>query len=331
MKQHVATFANFVCRFGKDKVLLDYAKDIVLPAFFDDTLIRTYGTKTQFFFYEMELNEIQNDDSGVILGVSGRFIKNTQLTREQIFDPEKGIIADEASLQSSPSAFFLLILNNHRLIYFPETAHAPDLKMFRSTAFDFIKRKHKAFIDKLHEELNNAGQRTTKKELYEAHPYPTLEIIPVSGDEEVENFVRRYGKLTKLEIRLIATNDEIDGSKLFSEVRERLSTLDPNDARILASDAKDGLDIEAAISIISDATETDNHEIKLSGKDQDGNTLIGDNHEFNITTKIDPVPATRADKVRRLFESFTTLLTNGSIKIGAAAGDVSKKLISLIG
>ena len=54
MRQHVASFANFVCRFGDEKVLLDYAKDIVLPAFFDDTFVRSYG-RTHFFFYETEL------------------------------------------------------------------------------------------------------------------------------------------------------------------------------------------------------------------------------------------------------------------------------------
>src|ERR1700723_2454744 len=138
MRQHAATFANFICRFGDQKVLLDYAKEIVLPAFFDDTYIRSYGKKAQFFFHEVEQVVLNGDKENPILGISGRFIKNTYLTREQIFDPEKGIVLDPANIQSSPSAFFLLILNNHRLIYFPETAHAPDLKTFRATLYDFI-------------------------------------------------------------------------------------------------------------------------------------------------------------------------------------------------
>jgi hypothetical protein len=154
MRQYVATFANFVCKFGEEKALLDYAKEIVLPAFFDDTYIRSYGKKAQFFFYEVQQVVLNEDKDNPILGIAGRFIKNTYLAREQIFDPEKGIVADAASIQSSPSASFLLILNNHRLVYFPETAHAPDLITFRATALDFIKRKHKAFVGRLYEDLN---------------------------------------------------------------------------------------------------------------------------------------------------------------------------------
>jgi hypothetical protein len=47
-------FANFLCRFGADKVLLDYLEEIILPAFIDDTLIRTYGREnpSEYLFYE---------------------------------------------------------------------------------------------------------------------------------------------------------------------------------------------------------------------------------------------------------------------------------------
>ena len=95
MRQHVAAFANFVCRFGDERVLLDYATEIVRPAFFDDTLIRTYG-KSHFFFYEAELVKLADDKNKPVVGIAGRFVQNTLLTREQIFDEKRGIIHDEA-------------------------------------------------------------------------------------------------------------------------------------------------------------------------------------------------------------------------------------------
>jgi len=132
MRQHSAAFANFICKFG-DKNLLDYAEEVVIPAFTRDTYVRSFGDRTHYHFYEVELLNLAEQGKYPIWVLAGRFIKDTELRREQIFDEEKGLIKDEQSMQSAPSAFFILILNNHRLIYFPETAHAPDLSAFKST------------------------------------------------------------------------------------------------------------------------------------------------------------------------------------------------------
>ena len=51
MRQHNAAFANFICRFGSEKVLLDYAEQIVLPAFTDDTMIRSFGKGRTYYFF----------------------------------------------------------------------------------------------------------------------------------------------------------------------------------------------------------------------------------------------------------------------------------------
>lgn len=194
MRRHVASFANFVCRFGDEKVLLDYAEDIVIPAFVDNTLIRSFG-RTHFFFYQAKLVILDDDTKRPVIGIAGRFIKNTQLTREQIFDPKKGLIHDEASMPSAPSAHFVLILNNHRLIYFPETAHAPDLNAFRATVLSFIRQKHQAFIDQMYQGHAAVHEKVAKTLLIADNPPPTLEVIPIAGYEAIESFVRRYGVL----------------------------------------------------------------------------------------------------------------------------------------
>ena len=36
MSRHLE-FANFLCHFGRDKVMIDYLTEIVVPAFTDDT------------------------------------------------------------------------------------------------------------------------------------------------------------------------------------------------------------------------------------------------------------------------------------------------------
>lgn len=107
MKQKVATFANFVCRFGKEKVLLDYLSQIVVPAFIDDDLIRSYGT-TKYRLHGVRLREFPRRDGEPYFVIMGSFIKIAKLQRDQIFRPSVGIIQDKAEIESAPSAFLFL-------------------------------------------------------------------------------------------------------------------------------------------------------------------------------------------------------------------------------
>ena len=87
-------FANFICHFGPDKVMLDYLTEIVLPSFTDDTLIRQRGQDnvTEYLFYDVHIEKLGKVDRNDILGVFGQFIKNVNLTRTQIFDPSQGLV-----------------------------------------------------------------------------------------------------------------------------------------------------------------------------------------------------------------------------------------------
>lgn len=328
MRQHEASFANFICRFGGHKVLLDYAQEIVLPAFTDDSLVRSYGD-TSYFFHSVEVEVKKDGRAEPLVLLSGHFIKNTKLTREQIFEQDKGIIHDEATLSSAPSAFFVLILNNHRLIYYPSTSHAPSMSNFKSTVMRFLKLKHDRFINGLYEELEQEGQKQTKKKLRETHPAPTLEVIPISGDEQIDAFVRRYELLQKIEFKIVRPNDEIDGGELFDEIREFLDPVEPTDTKLIAR-RSGGFDIEKAIPRIKHATDTDNQEVKLTGKDGDGNKLRGDNHEFKISAPVEPVPPTRKGLVKRLLEVFEGLMSDGAIKTGARDPSVKEKILALV-
>ena len=327
MRQHTANFANFICRFGEERVLLDYAESIVLPAFTDDRLIRTYGS-TRFFVYEAKVEVIDQADEPLVV-FSGRFVKEMNLSREQIFDPEQGIVRSEASIESAPSAFFALILNNHRLVYFPETAYAPDLKNFQSTISSNLKIKHKAFIDKIYNEANENDGSTTKKEILERNPRPTLEIVPISGDGEIEAFIRRYEILKKIEFRIHRTNDEIDAEEIFDDLRGFLNPMKPSDVKMQISN-NNGLDLDEAVPRVQAATETANQDVRLVGLDSNGNKLTGDNHEFKISTPIDPIPPTRKGLLSKLLEAFSSLKDSGVIKTGERAEDVRAKILNLI-
>ena len=86
MSRNQIEFANVLCHFGDDKVLLDYLDEIIVPAFTDDTLVRLRGreTPTVYHFYEVQVEVLDKTVSPPLIGISGRFVKDVNLTRTQI-------------------------------------------------------------------------------------------------------------------------------------------------------------------------------------------------------------------------------------------------------
>lgn len=315
MRTNNATFANFICRFGDGAVLLDYAIEIVIPAFTRDTYVRSYGDTTHYHFYEVEIVILDADSDPPVVGLAGRFIKNTELTRYQIFDQRKGLVQDEQRMPSATSVFFVLILNNHRLIYFPETPHAPDLNVFRTTAQQFMRQRHKEFINELYEELHPGDGSITKKVLNETHPRPSLEIIPLTTAEDIAAFIHRYEILKRIDFRLVRPNDDIDAGEIFEQIRELSAGLNANKTKVTTANPKDGLDIETSIETVTEATERGNQDITLSGTDHDGHKLSGNNEHFQIYAPIDKVPKAKPSLVAKLYEAFTALVESGAIRL----------------
>ena len=316
--------ANLVCRFGSEKVLLDLEEEIVLPSFFDDLMIRTYD-KTSYFFFDVEaVRFVEKDET--IVGIAGRFIKDTTLEREQIFDRKKGLVQDSGSMRSSPSAIFLLILNNHRLIYVKETKDAPSKETFRSTLLNFIRSKHKLFINKQYENYKSDGEKVTKKSLCEKFPTPSLELIPLTSDESIEAFVRNYETLKYIEISLSDRNDEIDDDPFFEQLQKRKDYLGSDKSVIQHRNSK-GLDKEKAISEIGEATAQGNQKVKLNGVDADGDVLRGNNEEFQLRKPLESLNKVPSKAAQKLYDTFKSLIDDGLVKVPPTS-EKAKKIVS---
>jgi hypothetical protein len=315
-------FANFICKFGSDKSLLDYVEDIIIPAFNSST-VRRYGS-TSFFFHQIQLVDLSNDDTPVMC-IAGRFVKQTLLSREQIYDAKAGLIKDTQSIESAPSALFALILNNHKLLYIHETAHAPDLNSFRSTAHQLILNAHKSFINKKYDELNSKDDdepRVTKKALLEEVPHPSVEIIHLSSESTLEQFVKQYKTLTSVEATLVETNDELDMDGLFKDFRTSMYDIGSKKTSIKHHN-KDGLSKDSAITQLNAAASQGNTFINLDGKDSNGDTLKGNNERFKITVPISDISKDVSEAAVSMYESFSELITNGIIKISETSEKVS--------
>ncbi|MGG5812220.1 hypothetical protein [Falsiroseomonas sp. CW058] len=329
MRKQNAVFANFVCHFGSDAVLLDYAREIVVPALTDPALKRTYGPDTVYVIRDAELVRFGEPQSPVV-AVGGRFIKNTVLRRHQVLHPEQGLIPDQQAMASAPSAWFLLVLNNHRLVYLPETPYAPDLVAFEAAARKFISERHKAYIDGLLAAAKERGERTTKAALMREHGRPVIDVVPLSNEASIEAFLKRFSKLQRIEFELVKPNQEIDGSAIWRQWREQNQKLAP-DKTVVRTEKSEGFDLQEAGRQIADAAASGGQRVRLVGRDENDNKIDGDNDSFKVSAPIKDPPKERRALFGRLYQSFVGLMAAGTIRVEQPADDVQAKLRALDG
>jgi hypothetical protein len=313
-------------------VLLDLAEEVILPSFLDQSLLRRYSDTT-YFFYEAQVVEV-GSGTDKKLGIVGRFIKDTTLVREQIYDEEKGLVHDRESIRSSPSAVFLLILNNHKLIYLHETANAPNLQAFRSTTEKFIRQKHRNFIDELYKKKRKeyeAGdsEAITKKALYEEFPRPNINIIPLSSEESFKDFVKRYDILRSVQTKLVQTNDEFDTDAFFSQLREGMDEIGSS-RTTLSHNNKKGLVKEKVLKQLAPLVGQGNTLIMLDGKDSEGDSLKGNNENFKVRVPVEEeLSDNLPDIAKQIYRSFSKLSRRGVVKIADVGSSVIEKIAKL--
>ena len=193
-------FANFTCTFGEKLVLLDMFDDVIYPAFKEKKHSRPIRG-SEYFFLDTQLVKIKDNKGKVNIGVAGKIVKNTKLKREQVFKEGIGIIEDHDELESAPTSMFVLILNNHRLIYVKEVSGAPGMDAFRATCLKFFKNEHKEFIHRVWQHNQDARKNDksikplTKIRLVQKYPYPELRITPLTDGQELNSLLINFLKL----------------------------------------------------------------------------------------------------------------------------------------
>ncbi len=327
MKTNSISFANLICRFGETKVLLDLAREIVLPAFLDHTLLRKSGEDTQYFFYQTELREYQNvfdPDSPVpLLVVHGRFIKNTVLRRTQVFEEEVGLVPNEEAIESAPSAFFVFVLNNHKVIYLPETPHAPALGAFGSTVRAFLRKSHWAYINALHQQSKAADNPIPKKHLLIDFPHPTVDLVPQASKGSIEEFLLTFQTLTRFELQILDTNQELQSSDLYRQIRQVRAELRARKT-MLAHESPAGLDKTQAVEQIHAGAATGNQTIRIVGKSEDGSVVTGNNDNVKLRVPIEDVPDDPRLRAQRLIQVYENQLAQGVLARDAAQPNVEQ-------
>ncbi len=301
--------------------MLDLAEDVVLPAFLSGGS-RKFGDST-YSFRDVSVENFGSRRAPELVLV-GRMVQDTMLIRDQVLvDGE--LVRDHATMPSAPSALFALVMDTHKLIYLPETRSAPGLSAFRATAARLIKDRHRAFIQERHEASKDSGNKVTKRKLLEQYPYPTVEVVALSSDASLEQFISQFRVLQQIRIELVQPNDEIDGSSLVKRMREGKEALGAKNAALVYGNTE-GLSQGSAVDELKPVIEEGNAKVTLSGKDYTGDKLSGNNDAFKLGMPIAEISSNPITAGRELYDVFREKVDAGLLKVKTVRGDVIAKI-----
>ena len=297
---------------------MDLYDEVVHPAFLNEDVWKV--KKGKFFFSDVQVVELCNEDERT-LAIVGRFIRDTVLTRKQRYDRNtKTLIKDEKTLQSSPSSIFVLILNNHRLIYLKETPYAPTVEMFRETCYTFLSRRTRDHAKTLSDDQ--------RKLFLTDYGLPELRITPFTSEESLEKFIKEFSVLNTVKITLKArNNDDIDNADLIDSLHDISESLGSSSTQLLYHNKDEGLNKEKMIEQIRDTTKHTNQLVQLSGLSQENTVLKGDNTNFKIVKSITGINLSDLKKVaNKLFEKVKDLKANNTIKLPSTEKSLQQKI-----
>jgi hypothetical protein len=322
-------FANFICHFGELE-MLDLCEEVVVPAFTDPKYRRSYKD-TSYFFHEVELITIKEEGKHPEPAIAGKFVKDTILQRDQIYEDGK-LVKSPQKLPSAPSSLFVLVLRDHKLLFLPEVSGAPGLESFRSTTEKFLKQAHDSFVrdtmeSLLEQEYPDGADREQKKEVKETvlakYPYPNLEVVSLASEDSFDAFVDRFDKLKAFSIRLLKPNNEINNDGLFLKLRAQSDQLHAASAS-LSYRNPEGL-VKRHVKDYAENALDGNAEVALSGTDKEGRKLSGSNEDFKIQVLIEGIPRAIGQAAQKLYSIFSTYKKSGQVTTGAQVHSVEKE------
>ena len=314
-RQQYLEIANFILRFGDRLKMIDLFEEIVLPAFVGGAE-RAYKD-TRYMFLDVKLVKFEYRGRQYP-AVTGRFVKDTKLKRNQLFDSErKGLVKSEVTLDTAPSSVFALILEGHRLLFVREQSDSPGLDAFRSTIIKFITTNYYDYLDKLYDRAKAnppaGGKRVTRRAIELDIPRPTLELIEVSAEQELREFVDRYKTLKDVRVSLVQTNDEVDNEDFFRQMRIQKNKIG-SEKTTLVHHQKDGLNKAEAVEQLQSAL-NGTAEIRLEGISNEGEKLVGNNEQFKIRVPLGEIGDDVKEAAAGMFTMYMAMIESKRIAV----------------
>ncbi|MFT3783555.1 MAG: hypothetical protein QM790_16195 [Nibricoccus sp.] len=306
--------ANFVCKF-REKNLLDYID--YFAAAMRSPGVRKWGSTT-YLLQGVEFKQITSD--GVTFTVCfGRIVKQMVLRREQIL--VRGVLkAAPGHLDTAPSAIFAIVLENHRLLYTPETQYAPNIHEFAHALKTIVRNHIRQAEQTLREErqaLKKAGvpvEKIPPEEWAAKFPVVDIRATPIASNDSIAAFLGRFSVLKTLQIKLLETNHEVDYEQMWGGVRDASNSVGSQSTEVMFKNKAEGLNTDAAQQQISGVANQGNHEVNLSGTDRRGAVLKGNNEHMRFRTVINLTKDIAADAAS-MVGKFVSLLKDGTVAV----------------
>ena len=337
---HPVHFANFICHVG-DAELADALEDVVIPAFLSQE--KRSFRDVRYFLHQVEVTTLQLAEGPAEPVILGRLVKDMVVRSEQQFDATAGeLVKANEQLRTAPSAFFVLLLKSHKLVYCHETSGAPTLDAFKGTIGTFLSHARGALIQRMKdlasggnaldlslvrkaspdamsesETLEQLSKGPTLKLLRSLIPDPELEVVPLGNEETLEEFIQRFKVLELASVRLLKRNAELDNDAFFEQVRGKADKAG-SDVSTITLKSKSGL-IKPVVAKQLQSAISGNAEVVLSGKDETEQRLRGNNDSFKTVAKVDAVPALPRSAATVLFGLFRTQIKKGLVKLAKSS------------
>lgn len=233
------------------------------------------------------------------------------MKRDQIFSSGE-LVDNKDVLESAPSSSFLLILNNHRIIFSKDVSGGPSIGNFKSTYQSFLNRRHNEYINEQYE-IRKAN-KITKKELQIETPSPVLRITTLSSSEKLEDFILRFNHIDDISIKLLETNnEEINNDDFWKSLDQSREKMNSKILKVQYSNSEQGLKSEKVYDEINAASALGNSEIVINGKDIHGDKIRGNNNDFKLTVDIKSYTKEISDLVSIKYKNFLELISNNII------------------
>lgn len=223
MSTHKATLANFTCTIKKDNTvvpMLLFFMDIIYPALSDTTIYRTTQKST---YYISDLKLVNLGDGNIAL--TGLHIKRTILDIHPDFDNKNGFKGETSHKPSAPYSTFIILLNNHRVIYYPCLSGAPGIRTFASTInhiiFTYVSKKRSELQSKLiTKNIDNKREYIFGDETYtkisdfrknvldKKFPFPETNIVAIASDQLVIEAFEKLIEIKSVSFKFYKPNNE---------------------------------------------------------------------------------------------------------------------------
>lgn len=315
--KNTCNIANFNCTFnvnGTLKPLLEYFEEIIFPALTDPNLQRiTRKNKrvtAEYFLYDVQLVKIGEDDYALM----GKHVKRAHLKIDQDITPEEGIKHIGEIKTSAPYSTFILLLKNHRVIYFKESDQgAPDIRSFAVTAREVISKYIKGKRINLINELNsnsfyyNSKHYTsindfTEEVLNKQYPFAELNIVPIESRELVKAHFAKIKKINSLSLSIYKLNSELHYDNYFENVSEFANKLGTSKVEQTVKNIDNVKEVQNMVSNLNGQVD---YKIKSTTEDNTKVTLTPKDVTESIEVEYDE-SSSDSDKANQIINNLNT-------------------------